>query len=258
MSIPKVINYCWIGNNEKPESVLRCIESWKEHCPDYEIVEWNDEKLYSVIESNPYTKQAYEAKAWGFVPDYLRLWIIYTYGGIYLDTDVQVIKSFDDLLLNKAFVGFEDNIYVNLGSGFGAEKGCLFLKEHMQQYESLTFINKDGSLNRIPSPQYTTELLKTYGLKENNGSIQNIKEVLVYPPEYFCPKSFTTGITKITKRTFSIHQFDASWYSEEEQKQRKEWEKAARKDYWIHAPNRLVRKVFGNDTIDKLKILLGK
>ena len=186
--IPKVIHYCWFGGAPKSKSVLRCIDSWKKYCPDYEIIEWNESNID--IEMNLYTKQAYEEKAWGFVPDYLRLWIVYTHGGIYLDTDVQVIRSFDGLLDNKAFGGFEagslkTGLFVALGLGFGAEAGNEVIKEHMEQYDELLFLNPDGSKNKKPSPIYTTMLLSNYGLNRHSDVIQSCGEFTVYPTYYF-------------------------------------------------------------------------
>lgn len=123
--IPKIIHYCWVGNCQKPKSVLYCIESWRKFCPDYRIIEWN-ESNYD-FSKNKYMWQAYEAKKWGFVPDYARLDIVYQYGGIYLDTDVELVKNIDELLSHKAFMGFEDTgdgeFFVNCGHGFGAEPG---------------------------------------------------------------------------------------------------------------------------------------
>lgn len=254
--IPKKIHFCWFGNTTKPDNVLKCIASWKKHCPEYEIIEWNETNLN--IQDNNYTMQAYEKKAWGFVPDYLRLFIIYTQGGIYLDTDVQIIKSFDLLLRNKAFVGFEDNEHINLGQGFGAEKGCEFLKKHMELYENLSFVLEDGTLNRTPSPQYTTSLLKQFGLKECDGTIQEVCGVTIYPPEFFCPKSFITGLIKQTKNSYSIHQFDGSWCTDEELEYiKRRWEET-RKDSIRHIPNRLARRILGDDKYQQLKGLLKR
>ena len=137
MAIPKFIHYCWLGRNPKPESVLKCIDSWKKYCPDYKIKEWNEDNLD--ISNNLYSRQAYKAKVWAFATDYFRLWIIYNYGGIYLDTDVQIIKPLDPLLNNKSYMGFESSEYVNSGLGFGAEAGSKAIYEQMKIYESLQF-----------------------------------------------------------------------------------------------------------------------
>lgn len=212
--IPKIIHYCWFGGGPKPESVCKCIESWKQYCPDYEIREWNESNVD--ISINEYTRQAFEMKAWGFVPDYLRLWIVYTYGGIYLDTDVQVIRCFDPLLNEDGFAGFEDNESVALGLGFGAKPGNPVIWEQMRKYDSLQFIRDDGSLNRTASPKYSTEVMKLLGVKPDNGTVQRIDHFTCYPVEYFCPKDFRTGKMRLTENTFSIHHYDSSWWTEEQ------------------------------------------
>lgn len=259
--IPKIIHYCWFGEAPKPKSVQKCISSWKKYCPDYEIIEWNETNID--ISMNRYTQEAYDAKAWGFVPDYLRLWIIYTYGGIYLDTDVQMIKSFHELLNQKAFAGFEagdidKGLFVALGLGFGAERGNKLIKEHMEVYEKISFVNPDGTYNMLPSPHYTTNLLMHYGLNRHSNEIQDLSEIVVYPTQCFCPKRLDTGVTKISKDTYSIHQFDASWFDEDRQKIKQEKWKIERRHYWLHAPNRMLRKIMGADRYEKLKKLLKR
>lgn len=219
-SIPQIIHYCWIGSAEKPASVLYCIDSWKKFCPDYEIREWN-ETNYD-FGKNPYMKQAYEAKKWGFVPDYARLDIIYQYGGIYLDTDVELIRSLDDLLNSDSFFGFEDtgegDFFVACGLGFGAKPHNELIKKLRDYYDTITFINKDGSLNLLPAPRHNATVFKNYGVKMNN-IFQNHEGNIFYPSEYFCPKVFKTGKTVITKRTHSIHHFSASWMDEKVRKE---------------------------------------
>lgn len=213
--IPKKIHYCWVGNAPKPEPVLYCIESWKKYCPDYEIIEWN-ETNYD-FSKNLYMKQAYEAKKWGFVPDYARLDIIYQYGGIYLDTDVEIIKNLDDLLSSKSFFGFEDTgegeYFVACGLGFGAEANNNLIKLLRDYYDSVNFKNKDGSLNLMPAPRHNSVVFKKYGIKMDNH-LQNIEGNVFYPAEFFCPKIFKTGKTKISTNTHSIHHFSASWMDE--------------------------------------------
>lgn len=259
--IPKTIHYCWFGGNPKPKSVLKCIASWKKYCPDYQIIEWNETNID--LSMNRYTQQAYEAKSWGFVPDYLRLWIVYTYGGIYLDTDVQIIKSFDGLLGHTAFAGFEAGdcdagLFVALGLGFGAEAGNPMLAKHLSVYEKLSFINPDGSYNKLPSPHYTTDLLCEYGLDKHSNEIQDLHEIVIYPTEYFCPKSLESGLTNLTKNTYSIHQFDASWFDEEQQKRKKKIWAARKYDHMIHLPNRVMKRLLGEKNYEKLKKALKR
>ena len=226
--IPKKIHYCWIGGNPLPASAKKCIESWKKFCPDYEIIEWN-ESNYDFTK-NQYMKEALEAKRWGFVPDYARLDIIYQYGGIYLDTDVEIIKSFDGLLSDKGFAGFESKEYVALGLGFGAEAGNPVIKKLMDSYENLRFKNPDGTLNIVASPELNTVEFCDLGL-QRTGEMQNLMECFtIYPTEYFCPKSMNDGIIRKTKNTYSIHHFDATWFTEAQQKEKLErWESKQKK-----------------------------
>lgn len=227
--IPKKIHYCWFGGSELPDSVKKCIESWRKYCPDYEIIQWN-ESNYD-YKKNKYMKEAYEQKKWGFVPDYARLDIVYTYGGIYLDTDVELINSLDELLELECFVGLENN-YVALGLGFGARKGTIELYEMMQEYEKIFFINEDGTLNLKPSPRYTTEYLEKKGLI-NNRKISKVGNITVFPTEYFCPKNLLTGECNITQNTYSIHHYDASWWSEKEKKKMERQARIRKKNVWL-------------------------
>ena len=213
--IPKIIHYCWIGDAQKPKSVEYCIESWKKYCPDYEIIEWN-ENNYDFTK-NQYMKEAYEAKKWGFVPDYARLDIIYNHGGIYLDTDVELVKSFDDLLEQEAFIGFEntgtEELYVNCGQGFGAKPRNEIIKKMIDFYDGMHFCDKNGELNMLPSPHYTTKVLCENGLKRENNT-QELDGIIVYNSQVLCPKNFTTGDIDVTNETYSIHHFTASWLDE--------------------------------------------
>ena len=201
--------------NSKPPLVKKCIQSWKKYCPDYEIIEWN-ESNYD-ISKNIYMKQAYEAKKWAFVTDYMRLDIIYEHGGIYLDTDVELIKNIDDLLSNEAFAGIEsineNENNVALGLGFGAEKGHPLIGNMRSCYDELQFLNSDNTYNMVAIPVYITNFLKQLGY-ENQNKLQKLQGITIYPSEYFCPKSWTTGVKRITRHTYSIHHYSASWYDE--------------------------------------------
>lgn len=212
--IPKKIHYCWFGGNPLPESAKKCIRSWKKYCPDYEIIEWN-ETNYDFTK-NRYMKEALDAKKWAFVSDYSRLDIIYQYGGIYLDVDVELVRSYDDLLCNKGFAGFEGDHYIATGLGFGAEAGNPLIKKLMDSYASLSFLNPDGSMNMIASPELNTEVFAEEGFVLD-GSLQEIDGFRILPTDYLCPKSFNDGIIRKTKNTYSIHHYDASWFDKEKQ-----------------------------------------
>ncbi|MEG0034374.1 MAG: glycosyltransferase [Bacilli bacterium] len=216
--IPKIIHYCWFGKNEIPEKDKKCIASWKKYCPDYQIIEWNEDN-YDVSKCE-YMKEAYSKKYWGFVPDYARLDIIYQFGGIYLDTDVELIKSFDSLLENRVYVGVEKNGKVALGLGFGAEPNNLIIKKLLDTYEKLNFSNEDGSVNLVASPTYITKTLEEIGYKIGDKD-QKIGELQIYPSQYLSPMCFETGRINITDNTYSIHWYNASWMSIEE---KKKWE----------------------------------
>lgn len=210
--IPKKIHYCWVGGNPIPEKNLKCIDSWKRFCPDYEIVEWN-ESNYDFTK-NRYMHEAYEARKWGFVPDYARLDIIYTHGGIYLDTDVEIVRSLDELLYNDAFCGFEDMKHIAFGLGFGSKVNFPLFKDMRDFYNDIPFIKEDKSLNLIASPILQTEFLLKRGLNQGGG-FQVLKGLAIYPVEYFAPLSLGTRHLKRTSNTYSIHWFDGSWLSEE-------------------------------------------
>ena len=213
--IPKIIHYCWFGGNPIPEKDKACIESWKKFCPGYTIMEWN-ESNYD-ISKNTYMKEPYDVKKWGFVPDYARLDIIYTNGGIYLDTDVEIIHNLDPLLEDEAFMGFEDGKFVALGLGFGASKGNEHIKKMRDVYEDVSFINPDGTFNTLPSPHYTTDYLLEKGLSQNN-IFQKIEGIAIYPKEYFCPRDYYTGAMSLTENSYTIHHYSASWLSDQEKK----------------------------------------
>ncbi len=246
MSIPKVIHYCWFGGNPLPKSAEKCIKSWQKYCPDYEIKRW-DESNFDVT-CNEYCKFCYENKKWAFLTDYVRLKVIYDNGGVYLDTDVELLKNLDNLVKNGAYMGFENDQAIATGLGFAGEKGHEFIGENMRYYENLT----DFSALRS-CPIITTELLVAYGLKDNNGNIQKVAGMNIYPPEYLCPKNERTGLTEKTKNTYSIHHFDASWFEKSwKENQIRRW-RQERKRYIIQTPNRMLRRLLGEQKYEKLK-----
>lgn len=214
--IPKTIHYCWFGGNPLPELARKCIESWKKYCPDYEIIEWN-ETNYDVGKC-AYMKEAYQAKKWGFVPDYARFDIIYSHGGIYLDTDVEIVRNLDELLENRAFMGFESADYVNPGLIIGGEAGNPEIAQIMRWYESHHFIMESGEIDLTASPAIVTAVLLERGLHKEQ-SVQLLNGALtIYPKDYFCPMDYYTGDITITDNTYTIHHYSASWLSNRQKK----------------------------------------
>lgn len=211
--IPRIIHYCWFGRSPIPERYKEWMKSWKKYCPDYEIVEWNEDNYD--VRKNEYMSQAYDAKTWGFVPDYARLDIIYKHGGIYLDTDVEIIRPLDNLLRERAFAGFQDSHSVALGLGFGAMKENAIIKAMRDDYSDVKFIDEKGNLNLRPSPSYQTECLKKIGLVPN-GMYQRLNDITIFPKVYFSPMNHYNRQIRKTKETYTIHHFDGSWVGERE------------------------------------------
>lgn len=210
--IPKIIHCFWFGGRELPESDKKNIETWRRFCPDYEIKLW-DESTYPIPDV-PYVQQAFKMKKWGHVSDYARLDVLYRYGGIYLDTDVEIVKSFDSLLELNGFIGFENGVNVNTGQGVGAEVGNTIIKGMMDEYLERQFIKEDGTCDLTPCPQINTEYLVKLGLQQDD-TVQTINDMVIFPTDYFCPKHILTGKIKITGNTYSIHHFNGSWFEAE-------------------------------------------
>lgn len=227
--IPKVIHYCWFGHNPLPKSACKCIASWRKYLPDYEIKEWNEDNFdVNVI---PYTKEAYEAKKYAFVSDYARFWILYHHGGLYFDTDVQVIRPMDEIIARGPFMGREAGAYIKdicdadvthlcgetglgvaPGLGLGVVPGFGLYKELLDVYANLKFRNDDGILNTKTIVSYTTEVLLRHGLNGKNDEPQEVGGIWIYPPDVFCPMDHTqANKLNITNCTVSIHLYDCSW-----------------------------------------------
>lgn len=206
--IPKIIHYCWFGG-DKPAEVIKYIDGWKKLCPDYEIKEWN-EKNFDISQSK-FAFAAYKEKKWAFVSDYARFFILEKYGGIYLDTDIELIKNLDSLLNDEAFIGFEVH---------GVAAGVIGSKPHnpiicaiLKTYDRTDFYLDNGKLNLLTSPDYfTNEILKVGFVRENKK--QQLKNITVYPSEYFYPYSTVTFATNITNNTYAIHHYSGTWLDE--------------------------------------------
>lgn len=214
--IPKIIHYCWFGGNPLPNDVIKCINSWKTYCPDYKIIRW-DETNYD-INNSKYVQEAYEEKKWAFVSDVARLKIVYDNGGIYLDTDVELIKSLDGVLDNSFFFAIEKDsnpetgqvvIQIATGLGFGAEKGNPTLKLVLDEYENAHF-KKNSLLDMTPCPVRNTRALAKCGFKMVD-KLQKLRDGTIYPSDYFCPIECSTKIKRFTTNTISIHHYSSSW-----------------------------------------------
>jgi mannosyltransferase OCH1-like enzyme len=239
--IPKVIHYCWFGRNPLPASALRCIESWKRYLPGYEIVEWNEDNFD--VREIPYVAQAYDAGKYAFVSDYARFWVLHNYGGLYFDTDVEVVAPMDDILESGPYMGMEKtlsgDIAVNPGLGFAAEPGMELLGELLLMYSGLQFRNADGSLNQTTIVKHTTDMLLKYGYTHEDKK-QKCAGFQIYPVEYFCPLDYRTGRLAKTAYTRTIHHYASTWHT---------W-----KDKWI----RLKRVFFSEAQIRKISAFLDR
>jgi len=220
--IPKIIHYCWFGGNPKPELALKCINSWKKYCPDYEIKEWN-ESNYDVTKTI-YTKEAYEKKKYAFVSDYARFDILYQEGGYYFDTDVELLTTISDIGENRGFFGLEIDDYnlqeikYNIAPGLGMAsepRNCIY-KRILDEYRERHFILSNGKLNTVTVCNYVTDLFYTLGFDGKRNERSSIEGIDIYPTDYFCPMVYSTGELKITENTKSIHWYSASWKTEKE------------------------------------------
>lgn len=213
--IPKTIHYCWFGGKPLPELAVRCMESWRRYCPDYEIVEWN-ETNYSIEDACQFVLDAYSNAKWAFVSDYVRLDVVYRYGGIYLDTDVELLKCPEEILKDsRGFLGREQDHSVNTGLGFACEAGEPLLEEMMALYRSLKF--EADELSDFACPVINTRILMNHGMTAWDCK-QRINGIDILPTEYLCPENMYTGKSNYTEHTISVHHYNGSWLSERERK----------------------------------------
>lgn len=226
--IPKIIHYCWFGENPKTKLIKKCIKSWIKFCPDYKIIEWNESNID--LAKYVYASQAYKMKKFAFVSDQIRFIVLQEHGGIYLDTDVEIVKNIDDLLSNNCFMGFETNTMVAPGLIVGSEKDGILVKKIVDFYERQRFILNDGSLNLSTVVQYTTGILSEMGLKVD-GSFQKSDAITLYPIEWFNPYDIRHSKSQFTKNTYSIHHFQATWMTKEQKR--------------VIRRTKLIQKIFG-------------
>lgn len=237
--IPKIIHYCWFGRGKMPELALKCIASWKKFLPDYEFRLWDEERFD--IHSVPYVEEAYNARRFAFVTDYVRLYALYTEGGIYMDTDVEVLRNLDCFLYHPAFSGFEDETHIPTGI-MASEKGGEWVRWQLEYYENRHFLLKDGNYDATTNVEIIGSRMQEDGFILKNG-LRNFKDIItMYPRDYFCPKSHETGKIRLTSNTYVIHHFSMSWIP-------------ARVRLLVRV-KRYMMKIFGVRTIETLIIKL--
>lgn len=205
--IPKIIHYCWFGGKEKPKDVIEYISSWKKYCPDYIIKEWNESNFD--IHCCRYVEQAYECKKWAFVSDVARIYALYHEGGIYLDTDVEIIKPLDCFLQNKGFLGFEGTQWIATNI-IGVVPKNELIEQFLKSYLKRIFVREDGNWDMTTNVEVWTKLLNEKGLVLD-GMEQQVDEFRIYPSDYFSPYDYIQGKMRQTNNTYTIHWFSQSW-----------------------------------------------
>lgn len=207
--IPKNIHYCWFGNKPMSETIIKCLQSWKFYLPKYKLMLWNEQNFD--IHSNSFTKEAYKCEKYAFVSDYVRLFVLYNYGGIYMDTDVEVLKNLDKFLKYPAFSGFENSDFIPTGI-IGAQKRHPWIKRFLDYYKERSFYKENGNMDLYANVRFMTDIsIKEYGLIRNN-QFQILKDnVYMFPNDYFCPKVWETKELILTPNSHTIHHFEASW-----------------------------------------------
>lgn len=216
--IPKILHYCWLSNEPLPSDIRSYIDGWKKLMPDYQLIKWDTSKFD--VNSVPFVKQAFEKRKWAFAADYIRAYALYNYGGIYLDSDVEVLKRFDDFLDLRMMLGYENTSIKSLEVAvWGAEKGHPLLRDLLRQLDNRSFIIKDNKMDVKPLPLVVRDLINAKGY--HCVDVVNLNEALsvsgsdipIFPCVYFSPKSHVTNICIANDVSYSIHHFKASWMS---------------------------------------------
>lgn len=254
MSIPRIIHYCWFGPKKIPEMEQMCIASWKKKLPDYKIVFWNEQNFD--VNSVPYVREAYEKEKYAFVSDYVRMFALYNYGGIYFDTDVEVLKPFDEFLNDNAFIGFENRTMIGTGI-IGAEKHSALFRSMLDYYNTHNFIDSNGNIDTTTNVQIISELLKEQAFEPHNSE-QILPDIHIYERDIFCPKKMDDGTFAVTDRSVTIHRFAGSWLTEREKKR-------GTNLVWRNFMRPILKKtraaivcVFGDQTARKMEASLRK
>ena len=211
--IPSIIHYCWFGKGEMPQKEKEYVEGWKRKCPDYKIICWNENNFD--VEKNVFLKWAYKNRKWAFVSDYVRMYVLYEYGGIYLDTDVELIKNLDELTYQYAYMGMEESGCAASGLGMGTVAKNPIIKEIIDEYESIDDREIKSWKFYEVNAKRESDVLRKYGFKANN-QYQIIEDIAIFPSEFFSPVQVGKKEMNITENTFSIHHYHYSWLDETE------------------------------------------
>lgn len=255
MSIPKIIHYCWFGGKEKPELAQKCIASWEKFCPDYQILEWN-ENNFDITAAPVYVRQAYEAGRWAFVTDYVRLKAMLDMGGIYMDTDVELVKPLDPFLAHQGFAGLESLKGVQTGL-LACEKDFPLFRDFLAHYDTASFYRPDGTQDVTTNVEVLTRLCQQRGLRMEDR-LQVVDGFAVYPREVFCPVDFDTRRLKKTRKTVAIHWFANSWHTQEELEAEEAERRRLREDRRSQIRYGIGTALLGERGYEKLKSLLKR
>lgn len=255
MSIPKILHYCWFGGKPKPPLAEKCIRSWRKFCPDFEIREWN-ESNFDLEQVPAYVRQAYEAGRWAFVTDYVRLRALTEVGGVYLDTDVEIVRPLDPFLKHEAFAGFEHLERVQTGV-LACRKGFPLFQEFLAYYDTAVFRRPDGSMDTTTNVEILTGICRKKGLVFND-TFQVVDGLAVYPREVFCPVDYDTMKLKKTRKTVTIHWFSGSWQTQEDLRILEEERRWKRREQRSNLRVAIGSRLFGESGYEKLKTLLRR
>lgn len=248
--IPKIIHYCWFGGKPKPPLAQKCLQSWSRFCPDYEIIEWN-ENNFDLSAAPLYVRQAYEAKRWAFVTDYVRLKALTELGGVYLDTDVELLKPLDGFLHHQAFAGFESLQGVQTGL-LACQKEFPLFQRFLEHYHTASFLRSDGTADTTTNVAVLTALCRERGLRMDD-TYQVVEGLAVYPREVFCPVDYDTLKLKKTRKTVVIHWFSGSWHTEEELQIMAQEKRQLQEEKRSNIRYRIGTTLFGEEGYEKLK-----
>lgn len=255
MSIPKILHYCWFGGKPKPPLAEKCIRSWRKFCPDFEIREWN-ESNFNLEQVPAYVRQAYEAGRWAFVTDYVRLRALTEVGGVYLDTDVEIVRPLEPFLKHEAFAGFEHLERVQTGV-LACRNGFPLFQEFLAYYDTAVFRRPDGSMDTTTNVEILTGICRKKGLVFND-TFQVVDGLAVYPREVFCPVDYDTMKLKKTRKTVTIHWFSGSWQTQEDLRILEEERRWKRREQRSNLRVAIGSRLFGASGYEKLKKLLWR